>query len=148
MARARIVLHAAEYTFPSVLASHDAMCAKPTNFSLSATSTSNDCAISTQTYHGNTGNSHPRELSKTSRDAYEDARASSTNVAPPPNPLDSPKAQWTFDPRNGAPFRAPLKLCITISKSYFSPYTGLAWTPSPRQLAPNTNQYTPLQIVI
>ena len=101
--------------------------------------------MSAQAYPGNTGNSHFRECSETSRDAYEYARSSSYYVAPPVNPLAAPKARWSFDPRNGVALRAPLELYVPKSQWNFSPYTGLAWSPSPRQSAPNTNQYAPIQ---
>ena len=145
MATASKVSRTVEYASLSAAASLDAMCAETQNFAHSTTSFPNDCAMSTQAYHGNTGNSQSRELSRTSRDAYENARASSSYVAPLANPVDAPKAQWTFNPRNGAPRCAPLELYVPKSQWNFSPYTGIAWTPPPRQLAPNSNQYAPLQ---
>ena len=101
--------------------------------------------MSAQAYFGNTGNSHLRECSETSRDAYEYARLSSYYVAPLANPLAAPKARWSFDPRNGVALRASLELYVPKSQWNFSPYTGLAWSPSPHQSAQNTNQYAPLK---
>ena len=92
MAQASEVPRGAENTFSTAATSLDAMCAKTPNFAHSTTSFPNSCVMSAQTYPGNTGNS-PHELSSASRDAYENARASSSYVAPPANPLDAPKAQ-------------------------------------------------------
>ena len=103
--------------------------------------------MSAQAYPGNTGNSHLRECSETSRDACEYARSSSSDAAPLANPLSGPKTRWDFDPRNGSVLRAPLELYVPKSQWNFSPYTGLTWTPPPRQLAPNSNQFAPLQQV-
>ena len=147
MAQASEVPRAAEYTSLAAAASFDAMCAKTPNFAHFITSFLNDCAMSTQAYHGNTGNSPFRELFRTLHDAYENACASSSYVAQPDNPIDAPKAQWTFDPCNGAPLRAPLELCVPKSQWNSSPYTGLVWKLSPRQSTPITNQYAPLQQV-
>ena len=77
-----------------------------------------------QAYYGNTGNSHSRELSRISRDSYEDASASSFYLAPPANPVDAPKAQWTYDFRNAVPLRAPLEQYVPKSQWNFSPYTA------------------------
>ena len=64
--------------------------------------------MSAQPYPGNTGNSFSHEFSSASRDAYENARASSSYVAPFANSLDKPKAQWIFDSCNGVALCAPL----------------------------------------
>ena len=117
------------------------MCAKSTNIAHTATSIVTDFAMPTQVHPGNTINTLLRECSETSRDAYVNARSSSSNVAPPANPLGTPKGRWIFDPRNGAALRAPFELYIPLKQWNFNPYTGLAWTPSLRQLASIPNQY-------
>ena len=91
IAQASKVPRAAEYTSPGAAASLDAMCAKTPNFAHSTTSFPNDCALSAQTYLGNSGNSRRRGSSKTSRDANENARASSSYAAPLANSLSTPK---------------------------------------------------------
>ena len=103
--------------------------------------------MSAQTYFGNSDKSRRRCSSRKSLDAYEDACLSSSYAAPLTNLLGAPKVRWAFDTRNGVALRAPLELYVPKSPSNFSLYTGLAWTPSLRQLAPNTNQYAPLQQV-
>ena len=93
MAQANKVPRAAEYTSLSAVASLDAMCAKTPNFAHFTTPIPNDCAMSTQAYHRNTGNSPPPQLSRTSRDAYKNARALLSYVAPPANPIDAVKVK-------------------------------------------------------
>ena len=101
--------------------------------------------MSAQTYPGNSGNSRRRGSSRKSRDAHENAHASSSYAAPLANHLSAPKTRWAFDPRNGAALRAPLELYVPKSQWNFSPYTELEWTLPPRQLARNSNQYASLQ---
>ena len=145
MAKASEVPRAAEYTAPASAASLDAMCAKTPNFAHFTMSFPNDCAMSAQIYPGNSGISHRRGSFRKSRDALENAHASSSYAAPLANPLSAPNTQWAFDPRNGAALRAPLELCVPKSQWIFSPYRGLVWTQPPRQLAPKSNHYAPLQ---
>ena len=90
----------------------------------------------TQVHPGNTGNTLVRECSESSRDAYMDARSSSSYIAPTAN-------RWNFDPRNGAALRAPFEFYMPTTQWNFSLYTGLAWTSSQRQPASIHNQYAP-----
>ena len=144
MAQACEIPRAAEYQSPAAAAITDAITnAKSANFAHNTTSC-NDCAIAAQGV-GNSGNPRTRGKHTKSRAPTEYSRSASSNpelfgVAQP-----APKVRWTFDPRNGAPLRAPLEMYIPKSQWCFSPYTGLAMALSPRQYAPSPSNYAPLQ---
>ena len=76
MAQVSEVFRAAEYMLPAAAVVLDAMYAKTPNLAHSTTSFPNDCAMSVQTYPGNSGNSRRRGSSRKSRDTHENAHAS------------------------------------------------------------------------
>ena len=131
MAQASEVCRAAKYTLVAAAEFLDAMCAKTPNFGHSTTSFPNDCAISAKTDPGNSSNSRRRDSSRKSRDAHDNARASSSYAAPLANRLGAPKTRWAFDPRNGAALRAYLELYLPKSQLNLSPYIELVSTTHP-----------------
>ena len=146
MAQACEAPHAAEFTLPVPAAcAGSTTCAKPANFAHIASPIA-DCAITAQSAPGNSGNAHSRGRSRKNRASHEYAQPTKFCSGPLGTARAATKARWSFDPRNGAPVRAPLELYIPKSEWNFSPYTNFAWSQPPQQYAPvNQNNQSSTQ---